>query len=164
MAFDFARGQTVLFGGLSSSGFCLGDTWLWNGSTWIAANGPGPSARLGAVMAYDLARARTVLFGGRGPTGTCFCDVSDTWEWDGTTWTQRSPLQSPPATAEAQMTYDWLRGRTVLVGSFGAATSIVWEWDGNNWSLRSPVAGPAPPPLDRAMAAYDPLSGRTLLF
>ena len=36
---------------------------------------------------------KVVLFGGFGTSGR----FSDTWEWDGATWTQRSPSTSPPA-------------------------------------------------------------------
>src|SRR5688572_10134965 len=33
MAYDQARGQTLLFGG-RAGGLSLGDTWLWDGCTW----------------------------------------------------------------------------------------------------------------------------------
>src|SRR5262245_49649443 len=51
-----------------------------------------PSGRLTAI-AYDSARDRCVLFGGKTDTGCAVCN--DTWEWDGSTWTQRSPAMSP---------------------------------------------------------------------
>jgi hypothetical protein len=35
-----------------------------------------------------------VLFGGLPRVGDA---LDDTWEWDGTTWTQRSPETRPPA-------------------------------------------------------------------
>lgn len=63
MAYDEARGQTVLFGGYASS-HRLDDTWLWDGAAWTQVGGPAPTARQQHAMAYDAARGRTVLFGG----------------------------------------------------------------------------------------------------
>jgi len=34
MAYDSARGVTVLFGGLDRSGAHCDDTWEWNGEIW----------------------------------------------------------------------------------------------------------------------------------
>ena len=34
MAYDAGHGQTVLFGGGDSTGDFLGDTWVWDGTTW----------------------------------------------------------------------------------------------------------------------------------
>src|SRR6266508_7017126 len=42
MDFDSAHNQIVLFGGTSSLNQTLGDTWLWNGSTWSSVT-PSPS-------------------------------------------------------------------------------------------------------------------------
>ena len=45
-------------------------------------------------MAYDSARGVTVLFGGGiGPN----TQYNDTWEWDGTSWTERTTLNKPTA-------------------------------------------------------------------
>lgn len=65
MAYDAARRQVVLFGGLDSSQFSLGDTWTWDGTTWTERHPQSsPSPRYGAHMAYDAARREVVLFGG----------------------------------------------------------------------------------------------------
>jgi pyruvate/2-oxoacid:ferredoxin oxidoreductase beta subunit len=56
MAYDAARGQVVLFGGLGSSGR-LNDTWVWDGTNWVQKfPGNAPPARYGHAMAYDAAR------------------------------------------------------------------------------------------------------------
>ncbi len=44
-------------------------------------------------MTYDAATGTVLLFGGR-VNGTV---LSDTWSWDGTTWTQLTPATSPAA-------------------------------------------------------------------
>ena len=86
MAFDERSGKTILFGGLAGR-TPLDDTWEWDGTRWSRLNVPGarPPARSHHAMAYDPNRGRTVLFGGisdplKAP------QLTDTWEWDGTTW------------------------------------------------------------------------------
>jgi hypothetical protein len=55
-----------------------------------------PPARDGAAMAFDPGGGGVVLF------GSCckfnFFEIDDeTWTWDGTTWTQKTPSTRPPA-------------------------------------------------------------------
>jgi len=77
MAYDSARGQVVLFGGISSDGQTyLADTWVWDGANWSLWTGRGPSFRRYHGMAFDSARGRTEVFAGWG-NGTVF---NDTWE------------------------------------------------------------------------------------
>lgn len=64
MAYDSARGVTVLFGGYVGSAGASRETWEWNGSVWRRRVIAGPAARYGHAMAYDSARGVTVLFGG----------------------------------------------------------------------------------------------------
>ena len=84
-------------------------------------------------MAYDAARARVVLFGGVDPAGTA---LADTWEWDGSDWTKRTPAASPPARMSHALAFDLIRAKVVLFGgtvypaTFFADT---WEWDGTTW-------------------------------
>jgi hypothetical protein len=52
-----------------------------------------------------------VLFGGYGNRA-----FSDTWTWDGTTWTQQHPATSPPARGQAAMACDAATGTAVLFG------------------------------------------------
>jgi len=84
MAYDSARGVTVLFGGLSED-----ETWEWDGANWTQRfpdNKPAPRTR--HAMAYDSARGVTILFGGSSDDST--------WEWDGTDWYLRTAANSPP--------------------------------------------------------------------
>jgi hypothetical protein len=65
MAYDAARNRVVLFGGDDNSPGYLGDTWEWDGSTWVAvASTTSPNARYGHAMVYDESDQRVVLFGG----------------------------------------------------------------------------------------------------
>ncbi len=176
LAYDPLRGETVLFGGGGpSEGSCgsaesssCSDTWVWDGEDW-APREPGetPPARTYHGLAYDDARGRVVLFGGFG-TGIGTCDAgeaascSDTWEWDGVTWTRRDSSVSPGAVTGHALAHDATRRRTVLFGGcagwfgrFGWGgwdgwggscryfRSWTWEWDGAVW--RSLVPALAPP-------------------
>src|SRR5436190_1054795 len=65
MAYDAARSETVLFGGIDASGTLLGDTWTWDGRAWTQEHpAASPPARYAMGMAYDAARGEVVLFGG----------------------------------------------------------------------------------------------------
>src|SRR5438094_15430 len=56
------------------------------------------------------------------------------WTFDGSTWTQASPAQSPPARSGASLTYDTAAGTEVLFGgsdAAGAALGDAWAYDGS---------------------------------
>jgi hypothetical protein len=88
------------------SAFAVSATSVVAQTTWQQRQVPGPSARCGTAMAYDLARGRMVLFGG----GDHLAQQSDTWEWDGTTWTLIPTPLGPPARWRHVMAYDVQRG------------------------------------------------------
>src|SRR5262249_14172263 len=52
--------------------------------------------------------------------------LADTWEWDGTDWTQRATASSPPARYGHVLAFDSARGRTVLFGS--SSLTDTWEY------------------------------------
>jgi Galactose oxidase, central domain len=85
-------------------------------------------------MAYDTVRQRVVLFGGS--PNTTSAAVNDTWEYDGTTWTQRTPATSPPARNSHAMVYDSTHQVTVL---FGGCCNDTWLWNGTTWTAPMPV-------------------------
>ncbi|TME47795.1 MAG: hypothetical protein E6I55_05475, partial [Chloroflexi bacterium] len=65
LAFDDASGALLMFGGLGRANAILGDTWSWDGHTWIHEHpSTSPPARFGALMAYDPQSRSTLLFGG----------------------------------------------------------------------------------------------------
>lgn len=125
MAFDSARGVTVLFGGAASA-----DTWEWNGSLWAnvtPAISPPASSSLG--MVFDSARGVSVLVNLEGQT----------WEWNGAAWTLRHTglTLTWPADYPLAMAFDSTRSRTVLLARpariVGAVPAITMEWDGTSW-------------------------------
>ena len=89
MTYDSVRCKVVLFGG--SDGSNLNDTWEWDGTNWTQRSPATTlSARSGHSMAYDSARGKVVLFGGSYYINFSNLNINDTWEWDGTTWTDPS--------------------------------------------------------------------------
>jgi hypothetical protein len=141
MAYDAGRGVTVLFGGADYNDKFYADTWEWDGSDWTKRSTSGPSAREGSAMAYDPARGVTVLFGGH-----TFADgghfYGDTWEWDGSEWTERA-TDGPPGRDATAMAYHAAREVCVLYGGYhgqneddGGYYGDTWEWDGSSWTKR----------------------------
>jgi hypothetical protein len=174
MAYDVAGREVILFGGAWGDGLSA-DAWAWDGTTWTERRPPFPATRESHAIAFDGARGKTVLFGGLGgqPSTAVDPDLADTWEWDGTRWTERTPSQSPPGRFGHGMAFDGTRKRTVLFGgaweaydssneAHATALSDTWEWDGTNWTLRTPPTSPSQR-ADHAMA-FDSARGVTVLF
>jgi hypothetical protein len=149
MAFDSARGVTVMFG--QNTGQQSG-LWEWNGNVWLERIEPGPP-RLGAAsMVYDSARGVCVVFGGYNNQTSTYSSV--TWEWNGQTWKSRSST-GPTPRAGAAMAYDAHRRVSVLFGGInfsGPCPPETWEWDGSNWTLR---AHSGPPSRFSTAMAFD---------
>jgi uncharacterized protein (TIGR03437 family) len=174
MAYDAAHGQVVLFGGTGPTPAgvdfgteALNDTWVWDGSNWTQESPQtSPSVRYSPAMAYDAAHGQVVLFGGAAlnPDGT-MKELNDTWVWDGSNWTEKSPQTSPPVRDAHAMAFDSAHGQVVLFGGEGASFALLndtWVWDGANWIQKSPQISPSAR-SGHAMA-YDSAHGQVLLF
>jgi hypothetical protein len=163
MAFDPASGNTVLFGGETSPGNAVQDTWVFDGIDWAQIDDTGPTPRTQHAMAYDAERRRLVLFGGLQRGGGQSGVVGDTWEWDGTAWT-RMATTGPPPRCEHVMAYDRGRKKTVMfggrviTGDLLKPTDDTWEWNGTAWTQ---VAGTGP--TARAAAAMAIVGGILVL-
>lgn len=139
MAYDASRQRVVLFGGITDNGPASSDVWEWDGKTWQRIAAPGPGIRSHMKMAYDAARGVVVMFGGgvpgAGPNGV---PPTDTWTWDGKTWT-RVATEGPMPRYLHAMAYDAKRQRIVLTAGNRSARpydvlSDTWEWDGTKWT------------------------------
>jgi hypothetical protein len=161
LVYDGARQRIIVFGGFGNgnAGGNTSETWEWDGATWTRrAPAASPPGRFGHVMAYDDARQRVVLFGGSRRNMVQLVRLTDTWEWDGTTWTERTPAASPPVSTSHAMAYDVARQRIVLFGG----SSDTWEWDGTTWTQRTPAS--SPPGRIGHFLAYDAARQRVVLF
>ncbi len=163
MAYDAARGVSILFGGVPSVGLSFADTWAWNGTAWAAKppSGLTPSKRIGHALAYDSKRHRVILFGGYDDQDRARYD--DTWEWNGTAWRNISPPTGNPSPRyQHALAYDSARDRMVMFGGDDGAAAT-WEWDGAAWQNVTP-AGANPVSRREAAMAYDPVRARVVLF
>ncbi|MEZ6015064.1 MAG: hypothetical protein R3F49_08125 [Planctomycetota bacterium] len=153
LSYDDQRDQLVVFGG--GRGFYLGDTWERDCVTgaWAErspANSPPPRFR--SELVYDSARHVHVLFGGEGPGGL----LDDTWEWDGTNWTEVLTAVRPAPRRAHALVYDARRGKTVLFGGVdlnGVSFGDTWEFDGTAWVQLMPAQ--APPARSHAGLVWD---------
>ncbi|MEW5852082.1 MAG: hypothetical protein AB2A00_25060 [Myxococcota bacterium] len=167
IAWDAARTEAVMFGGIGEGGpISDGTTWLWTGSAWAVASATGdpPEPRAHHAMAFDHARGVVVLFGGTGDAG----DLADIWEWDGTSWERREPQGLPgspaPAARHGHVMASEVGGAGIYVFGGRTATGLsdeTWHWDGAQWTL---LEGPRPPARSGAGMAYDHVRHVITLF
>lgn len=117
-------------------------------------------------MVCDSRKQKIVLFGGFDQANGQ--PLGDTWEWDGTKWSQVSS-SGPAPRINHLLAYDSNRGKIVL---FGGNQSVspppepgllgdTWEWDGKQWTK---VADAGPPKRDHHGMSYDRARGRVVLF
>lgn len=148
MAYEVARQRVVLFGGSGGGTTRFNDTWEWDGSTWTQVADMGPSVRWYSGMTYDDSHQRLVLFGGVTTGGGGDDTLGDTWEWNGTEWTQVADIGPAPRLGCA-LAYDTVRQRVVLFGGYNGTMNPpkffddTWEWDGTEWTQ---IADTGPPP------------------
>ncbi len=150
MAYDAARGVTVLFGGVRWTGNGLqhfNDTWEWNGSQWLWRSKTGPHPRSDHAMVYDPVPGAVLLFGGKNLYYTCLY-FSDLWQWNDGYWRLRT-LSGPSARAYHAMTYDTDRNVVMLFGGYDInyppANSELWEYTSGECA-----------PNDRPLGEYYP--------
>ncbi len=124
MAYDIARGTTVLYGG-------NGGTWEWASGAWSHLL-PDPMPQLSpAMLSYDDTRGRVLLLG----VNSLFTSTSETWEWDGLAWRQLVLDNHPSVLGPGSMVVDDWEGLAVQFGgiTFGSSGTYVMN---NHPSLR----------------------------
>lgn len=173
LAYDASRNVLVMFGGYNFGTGFLDETWEWNGATWTQACTTGPCsttkppARRDATLAYDATRHRVVLFGGS-PNGAAA--LSDTWEWDGTSWTAMCTSGCTPPAGRWQSASAFTGdGVTVFGGVNGAGGDLAdtWTWNGTAWTEKctaAPCSSALPPARHDHAVAYDSRRGRLVVY
>ncbi|PYQ56434.1 MAG: hypothetical protein DMF58_20750, partial [Acidobacteria bacterium] len=114
-AYDSNRSQSVMFGGRSNTAD-LNATWVYANRDWTRINVPNsPPGRILASGAFDPSRDRFVIFGGTQTSadGKMLTPVYDTWEFDGTTWTQIGG--TGPSVTKPLLTYDAARNQIIML-------------------------------------------------
>jgi hypothetical protein len=150
MAFDVARGVTVVFGGISDGYVKQSDTWEWDGDSWSKKTPADPEedgnpvARYGPYMTYDMAREKVVMY--RGSVGYKENNWS-LWEWDGTSWDNRGPLAKngghdiPDARREPNFIYNPETTQSDLFFGYGEDSEVDVDyahWHGTDWETWVP--------------------------
>ncbi len=166
MTFDGTLGSVLLFGG--SAGGLSNQTWTYSGSDWFQLfPATSPAARFGAQMVHDSARGVTVLYGGLASPISIPPPNSDTWEFDGTTWTQATPAATAGNRYQYGACYDSLRSRMVIYG--GASTQLLstpnsqtWEYEGTTWAQIATVGNPGP--RNRPAMCFHAGLGKAVMF
>ncbi len=165
LAYDSFRGRIIMFGGtVLFTGQQFGnDTLEYKDGHWTklfpATLPPGRTEK--ANLSYDSARDRVVLYG-----GFTFPTLFDTWEFDGTNWSQRAS-DGPRVTDGFATVYDSARHKVVLFGGqpelfTDPLSDQTWLWDGAAWTMATPAT--RPPGLRYASMAYDSDRQRVVLF
>lgn len=155
MAYDPISKQVVLFGGTADYlSFGKRDTWTWDGSSWqLQHPQAAPLPRDHPGMAWDPVNHRILLYGGFELDNGLW--LTDTWSWDGSTWTELHPAHHPPAgwgnymaTADGKI-IDY----TIADYFTSAEHSETWEWTGDDWVQLQTAH--SPPPLVATSVAGD---------
>lgn len=171
LAYSDAASKTFLFGGDNGTcvGCYLGDTWSWNGAAWtqVCATGAcGITARTSFAYGFDAraGRKRLVVFGG----STGGAPVNETWEFNGTTWTQVCTASCTPPSARSFAAMASSNNGVALFGGSSASLNDLWTWDGTTWTNVQCPGGCAADSTHPAGRQYAALagdgSGKLVLF
>ncbi|MFT3835621.1 MAG: hypothetical protein QM723_01320 [Myxococcaceae bacterium] len=137
----------------------------WTSGAWQpvqATNSPTTSVL--QQVAYDSSRQALVALLNDGSFYS-YDVVNTLWEWDGASWSQRTPQHSPlPRGGATALAYDPVRRVTVLFGGWydTGTLSDTWEWNGIDWTQLHPQV--SPPPLIDAAMGYDEVNHCMVLF
>lgn len=138
-------------------------------NNWTPQRAVAPiGSRDSQSMTYDAATGTVLMFGGftQSPGNLCaFQAGNDTWSWNGTSWTQLQPANSPPIRSNAVMAYDGATGKVILFGGAGGVSQPLndtWSWDGTNWTQLNPRN--VPPARLGAGMVYDSALSELVMF
>ena len=154
--------NVMLFGGQGGSALTgvLGDTWLWNGTTWSQATpATSPFARYKAESAY-LSGTGVVLFGGQSLLGK----LLETWIWNGTTWSLVSVANGSSPNARTDHVMAASSSLVVLFGGEGTNQQFndTWTFNGTTWTKLAPATSPSV--RSGACMSYDSTNSLWVMF
>lgn len=164
--FDPVAGDLVTFAGFTNLGR-FDDVWRLNpaASTWIetqAVNRPLERCLLSA--GYDSQGHRMIIYGGQNAGA-----LGDLWAYDLNldAWIELTPAVSPAGRWFTSHIYDAANHRTVIFGgnTGSARQNEAWAFDlaAGEWKLLAPQGTP-PSPREGAMAVYDGVADRMVVF
>jgi hypothetical protein len=107
------------------------ETWAWSadgGWTRLSPTAEPPDAFLAAV--FDHQHQRLVAL-----VQPVVGDATETWVWDGETWTRQATVHQPPAlTYGGSAIYDTSSSQVLVYGrQVRSPVCELWAWDGRDW-------------------------------
>jgi hypothetical protein len=158
IAYDRARGRTVLFGGFSTATVTeLHDIWEWDGAAWTQVS-DGPADLVARGLAFDAKAAALYLIGVPLAGGSAVLE-----RWDGATLTpvdDAGPDCAPSLRALVGLGAS--RGGLFYGGSCNQVHPFeTWRWDGAAWGA---VTGTQPDARGNHAMAYDATRDRVVLY
>jgi hypothetical protein len=162
MAYDDVHDDVVLYGGAGFAGgdeqIAFNDTWVFDSHGWHEVYPATSPAIDPTAMAEDPVTHDLVLVG-TAPVGP----ATQTWTWDGATWTRRADLPVTTQTADSLATFSALDQLVLVTTSLVAqsAPSETWLWTGAGWKLQHSVTS-LPADRSTAMLVGDPAHRRVL--
>jgi hypothetical protein len=126
-------------------------------AVWSQVSGSGPGNRYSHAMAFDAAHGVTVMYGGS-------ASLSDTWLFDGSSWSRASLTGAPGPRRYASMCYHIGLGQVLMVGgqdSTGSYVMDTWGWNGVSWQM---VVNAGSLPQGKQSLAYDPIRNVVVEF
>jgi hypothetical protein len=159
LVFDERTGVAVLFGGITPDDQPLGDTWLFDGTSWKKVAGMGPPARRYAAFAYDPGLKGCVLHGGaEDDHGRRM--FADTWLFQDNTWKQLGKGFDTDPRDDHGLGYHRGAQRLVMLEGVGGARGILTR-EAAGW--RAVQANPLHPRHQCSPLVWDEELGGLLL-
>ena len=155
MVYDSGRARVLLFGGQDGT-VGLDDTWAYQNNDWLHIETPhSPSPRFVAGGAFDSVRNRLVVFGGNqySADGKTVNPIYDTWEFDGTDWTQTN--SSGPQVIKPILVYDAARDQIIMLGVNTKSETLMYAYDASTSTWKQLTPAKLPPCANEATMAYN---------
>lgn len=161
IAYDWADGYVLLF-------TTSGQSWKFSHGNWsqILVTNP-PDQRSGEAFFWDSELGCVLMWGGLGG-GPTFYNLNDSWCFKRGTWTQLTPVRTPPGGDVLGSTYDSVSGRGLVYGPTSIRGSRIgnstWALDTGNWSNLSLTSTAEPNLTAFPSFTFDPAMGVAVLL
>jgi hypothetical protein len=137
--------------------------------TWgTVAGAASPPGEIDAAEAFDPGTGNVILYGGLSSDDQTTV-YDQTWEWNGSNWTQDAAASGPGQLQQASLADDPASSQLILFGgeanaqpNYSGLSNRTWQWTGSTWTQLAPAT--SPPLLSGAAMAYDPGSQDLVLY
>lgn len=158
MVYDEARAEVLMLGyGTAGSP----EMYRLTSASWERITPEDlPSCVAFSGMTFQKHNGNVLFVGGQClPAGL----TADTWEWDGTNWTDVTPTFNPGAVVGHALAYDRTRNEAILFGGiFSVSTSDTFRYRNEKWTRA--VSNSEPAPRSLPLMVYDPVRNVTLMY